>query len=191
MLGRVVSKIEHLQAASGLQGSREGALFSKNMSEEWFQDRPRCSVRGRTHWSWTQLPLPSTVTASYGHSTTLERSIKANLSVIVSSMNLKVENNERQSRALICDASCIQAILKRLHWEKFLAEAKFQRSPNSFRQAVEAQDLQLLNDALMCHEHRDTAAKIYVDMENATGDKKLALAANVCLYLVLPFADFS
>ncbi|CAL5012402.1 unnamed protein product [Urochloa decumbens] len=40
----------------------------------------------------------------------------------------------------LCDTSCLQALSKRIHNGKFVAEAKFQQSPEAYRLAIEAQD---------------------------------------------------
>ncbi|KAI9073781.1 hypothetical protein K1719_044278 [Acacia pycnantha] len=70
MLRRVVSKIEHLQAAfRGFKVPEKVPFFQRTCRKNGsaLTLMPQCR---RTHWSWTQLPLPSIVTASYDHSTT-------------------------------------------------------------------------------------------------------------------------
>ncbi|KAJ0252993.1 Chorismate mutase 1 [Hirschfeldia incana] len=45
----------------------------------------------------------------------------------------------------VCDAICLQSLSKRIHYGKFVAEAKFQASPEAYESAIKAQD----KDALM------------------------------------------
>ncbi|CAN7025762.1 hypothetical protein BRARA_F03097 [Brassica rapa] len=45
----------------------------------------------------------------------------------------------------VCDAICLQSLSKRIHYGKFVAEAKFQASPEAYEPAIKAQD----KDALM------------------------------------------
>lgn len=47
--------------------------------------------------------------------------------------------------AATCDTICLQALSKRIHYGKFVAEAKFQKSPEEYIPAIKAQD----KDALM------------------------------------------
>ncbi|KAL6845506.1 hypothetical protein ACP4OV_025001 [Aristida adscensionis] len=46
----------------------------------------------------------------------------------------------------LCDTICLQALSKRIHYGKFVAEAKFQESPEAYMPAIIAQDrVQLMN----------------------------------------------
>ncbi|KAF3338951.1 chorismate mutase 3 [Carex littledalei] len=40
----------------------------------------------------------------------------------------------------VCDTMCLQALSKRIHYGKFVAEAKFQESPELYEPAIKAQD---------------------------------------------------
>uniref|UniRef100_A0A804QZ38 Chorismate mutase n=1 Tax=Zea mays TaxID=4577 RepID=A0A804QZ38_MAIZE len=40
----------------------------------------------------------------------------------------------------LCDTTCLQALSKRIHYGKFVAEAKFQESPEAYTPAIIAQD---------------------------------------------------
>ncbi|CAI8595251.1 unnamed protein product [Vicia faba] len=40
----------------------------------------------------------------------------------------------------VCDVMCLQALSKRIHYGKFVAEAKFQANPDSYKAAIIAQD---------------------------------------------------
>lgn len=48
----------------------------------------------------------------------------------------------------VCDTICLQALSKRIHYGKFVAEAKFQASPDAYEAAIRAQDKQKLMDLL-------------------------------------------
>ncbi|KAL0554997.1 hypothetical protein IC582_008928 [Cucumis melo] len=48
----------------------------------------------------------------------------------------------------VCDTICLQALSKRIHYGKFVAEAKFQASPDAYEAAIKAQDKQKLMDML-------------------------------------------
>ncbi|KAJ6835360.1 chorismate mutase 1, chloroplastic-like [Iris pallida] len=40
----------------------------------------------------------------------------------------------------VCDTICLQALSKRIHYGKFVAEAKFQEAPDGYKPAIRAQD---------------------------------------------------
>ncbi|XP_039809513.1 chorismate mutase 1, chloroplastic isoform X4 [Panicum virgatum] len=68
----------------------------------------------------------------------------------------------------LCDTSCLQALSKRIHYGKFVAEAKFQESPEVYSPAIKAQDpfqlMQLLTYETVerAIEHRvEAKAKIF------------------------------
>ncbi|KFK33786.1 hypothetical protein AALP_AA5G060100 [Arabis alpina] len=48
----------------------------------------------------------------------------------------------------VCDAVCLQSLSKRIHYGKFVAEAKFQASPEAYESAIKAQDKDALMDML-------------------------------------------
>ncbi|KAJ7971026.1 Chorismate mutase [Quillaja saponaria] len=48
----------------------------------------------------------------------------------------------------VCDTMCLQALSKRMHYGKFVAEAKFRASPDSYEAAIRAQDKGKLMDLL-------------------------------------------
>ncbi|XP_041008272.1 chorismate mutase 1, chloroplastic-like [Juglans microcarpa x Juglans regia] len=50
--------------------------------------------------------------------------------------------------AAVCDTLCLQALSKRIHYGKFVAEAKFRASPGTYEAAIRAQDRQRLMDML-------------------------------------------
>jgi chorismate mutase len=68
----------------------------------------------------------------------------------------------------LCDTTCLQALSKRIHYGKFVAEAKFQESPEAYMPAIIAQDGDLLMQLLTYEtveraiEHRvEAKAKIF------------------------------
>ncbi|XP_054810536.1 chorismate mutase 1, chloroplastic [Prosopis cineraria] len=48
----------------------------------------------------------------------------------------------------VCDTLCLQALSKRIHYGKFVAEAKFQESPREYAAAIEAKDRKRLMEML-------------------------------------------
>ncbi|KAK7340590.1 hypothetical protein VNO77_21297 [Canavalia gladiata] len=48
----------------------------------------------------------------------------------------------------VCDTMCLQALSKRIHYGKFVAETKFQASPDAYKAAIIAQDKDRLMDML-------------------------------------------
>ncbi|CAN0857758.1 Chorismate mutase 1, chloroplastic [Linum grandiflorum] len=40
----------------------------------------------------------------------------------------------------VCDTICVQALSKRIHYGKYVAESKFRENPNEYKAAIEAQD---------------------------------------------------
>ncbi|KAJ4960085.1 hypothetical protein NE237_019995 [Protea cynaroides] len=64
----------------------------------------------------------------------------------------------------VCDTMCLQALSKRIHYGKFVAEAKFQASPTVYEAAIKEQDRdQLL--ALLTYETVEAAIKDRVEMK--------------------------
>ncbi|KAK7266483.1 hypothetical protein RIF29_19127 [Crotalaria pallida] len=48
----------------------------------------------------------------------------------------------------VCDTICLQALSKRIHYGKFVAEAKFQAAPDAYKAAIIEQDKEKLMDML-------------------------------------------
>ncbi|KAI5442894.1 chorismate mutase 1, chloroplastic [Lathyrus oleraceus] len=48
----------------------------------------------------------------------------------------------------VCDVMCLQALSKRIHYGKFVAEAKFQAAPDSYKAAIIAHDKEKLMEML-------------------------------------------
>ncbi|CAA7393520.1 unnamed protein product [Spirodela intermedia] len=79
----------------------------------------------------------------------------------------------------VCDTICLQALSKRIHYGKFVAEAKFQATPDTYVAAIRAQDrdriMRLLTYEIVeskVKERVETKAKIYGQEIHEEGDCK-------------------
>ncbi|KAI3669972.1 hypothetical protein L6452_41503 [Arctium lappa] len=61
---------------------------------------------------------------------------------------VKEGNDGNCGSAATCDSTCLQALSKRIHYGKFVAEAKFRASPADYEAAIKAQDRKKLMDLL-------------------------------------------
>ncbi|KAG0468560.1 hypothetical protein HPP92_017888 [Vanilla planifolia] len=57
---------------------------------------------------------------------------------------VKGGNDGNCGSSAVCDTICLQALSKRIHYGKFVAEAKFLESPEVYKAAIKAQDEALL-----------------------------------------------
>ncbi|XP_054806948.1 chorismate mutase 1, chloroplastic-like [Prosopis cineraria] len=64
----------------------------------------------------------------------------------------------------VCDTMCLQALSKRVHYGKFVAEAKFQASPDEYREAIIPQDKDKLMD-MLTYPQVEEAIKSRVEMK--------------------------
>ncbi|MQL74096.1 hypothetical protein Taro_006472, partial [Colocasia esculenta] len=64
----------------------------------------------------------------------------------------------------VCDTICLQALSKRIHYGKFVAEAKFQASTDVYETPIKSQDKDLLMH-LLTYETVETAIKERVEMK--------------------------
>ncbi|XP_058727419.1 chorismate mutase 1, chloroplastic-like [Vicia villosa] len=53
---------------------------------------------------------------------------------------VKEGDDANYGSSAVCDVMCLQALSKRIHYGKFVAEAKFQANPDSYEAAIIAQD---------------------------------------------------
>ncbi|KAK4367575.1 hypothetical protein RND71_011367 [Anisodus tanguticus] len=67
----------------------------------------------------------------------------------------------------VCDTICLQALSKRIHYGKFVAEAKFRASPDVYEAAIKAQDRNGLMD-LLTYPIVEEAIKRRVEMKTKT-----------------------
>ncbi|KAJ8643970.1 hypothetical protein MRB53_005718 [Persea americana] len=76
-------------------------------------------------------------------------------------------NDGNCGSSAVCDTMCLQALSKRIHYGKFVAEAKFRASPIIYEAAIRAQDrAQLLH--LLTYETVEAAIKERVEMKAKT-----------------------
>ncbi|XP_022850746.1 chorismate mutase 1, chloroplastic-like [Olea europaea var. sylvestris] len=69
--------------------------------------------------------------------------------------------------AATCDTLCLQVLSKRIHYGKFVAEAKFRASPDVYKAAIKAQDKDQLMD-LLTYPIVEEAIKKRVEMKTRT-----------------------
>ncbi|KAL4867526.1 hypothetical protein BDV12DRAFT_171101 [Aspergillus spectabilis] len=58
------------------------------------------------------------------------------------------ETQENYGSAATCDVSCLQALSRRIHFGKFVAESKFQKEPERFVKLIKAEDRQGIDEAI-------------------------------------------
>lgn len=69
--------------------------------------------------------------------------------------------------AAVCDTICLQALSKRIHYGKFVAEAKFLESPFVYEAAIKAQDRERLM-GLLTYEKVEAAVRERTEMKAKT-----------------------
>ncbi|KAI4354520.1 hypothetical protein L6164_003373 [Bauhinia variegata] len=79
--------------------------------------------------------------------------------------------------AAVCDTLCLQALSKRIHYGKFVAEAKFQESPTVYEDAIKAKDRKRLLE-LLTYETVEAAVKKRVEMKAATYSQVVSVDEN-------------
>ncbi|GMQ05569.1 hypothetical protein CsSME_00050545 [Camellia sinensis var. sinensis] len=82
------------------------------------------------------------------------------------------------SSAAVCDTICLQAFSKRIHYGKFVAEAKFRASPDAYEAAIRAQDMTRLMD-LLTYPTVEETIKRRVEMKAKTYGKEVTDNNNV------------
>jgi chorismate mutase len=58
------------------------------------------------------------------------------------------EAKENYGSAATCDVNCLQALSRRIHFGKFVAESKFQKDTDRFVELIKAKDVKGLNEAI-------------------------------------------
>ncbi|GER37402.1 chorismate mutase [Striga asiatica] len=76
--------------------------------------------------------------------------------------------------AATCDTMCLQALSKRIHYGKFVAEAKFRASRNVYEVAIKAQDGAQLMD-LLTYAAVEEAVKRRVEMKTETYGQEVTM----------------
>ncbi|XP_027187433.1 chorismate mutase 3, chloroplastic isoform X2 [Cicer arietinum] len=69
--------------------------------------------------------------------------------------------------AAVCDTLCLQALSKRIHYGKFVAEAKFQERPSVFEAAIKVKDTKRLLE-LLTYETVEASVQKRVEMKART-----------------------
>ncbi|MCI03925.1 chorismate mutase chloroplastic-like, partial [Trifolium medium] len=69
--------------------------------------------------------------------------------------------------AAVCDTLCLQALSKRIHYGKFVAEAKFQECPSVYEAAIKLKDKKRLME-LLTYETVETSVQKRVEMKART-----------------------
>ncbi|XVF85863.1 hypothetical protein PTKIN_Ptkin17bG0152000 [Pterospermum kingtungense] len=69
--------------------------------------------------------------------------------------------------AAFCDTICLQSLSRRIHYGKFVAEAKFRESPRAYEDAIRAKDRTRLME-MLTYETVEAAVKKRVDMKAKT-----------------------
>ncbi|CAL5369850.1 unnamed protein product [Camellia sinensis] len=87
-------------------------------------------------------------------------------------------DNGNCGSAAVCDTICLQALSKRIHYGKFVAEAKFRASPAAYEAAIRAQDRTRLMD-LLTYPTVEEAIKRRVEMKAKTYGKEVTDNNNV------------
>ncbi|KAL2240385.1 chorismate mutase 1, chloroplastic-like [Sesamum indicum] len=76
--------------------------------------------------------------------------------------------------AATCDTICLQTLSKRIHYGKFVAEAKFRASPDVYKAAIKAQDRTRLMD-LLTYPAVEEAIKQRVEMKTRTYGQEVTM----------------
>uniref|UniRef100_A0A3Q7FBA0 Chorismate mutase n=1 Tax=Solanum lycopersicum TaxID=4081 RepID=A0A3Q7FBA0_SOLLC len=85
---------------------------------------------------------------------------------------VKEGNDGNSGSTAVCDTICLQALSKRIHYGKFVAEAKFRASPDVYKAAIKAQDRDGLMD-LLTYPTVEEAIKNRVEMKTKTYGQEL------------------
>ncbi|MED6221552.1 Chorismate mutase 1-like protein [Stylosanthes scabra] len=89
---------------------------------------------------------------------------------------VKQGNDGNYGSTSVCDTICLQALSKRIHYGKFVAEAKFQASPDAYKDAIKAQDKDRLMEMLTYAEVEE-AIKRRVEMKAKTFGQEVDINA--------------
>uniref|UniRef100_A0A7N0UH05 Chorismate mutase n=1 Tax=Kalanchoe fedtschenkoi TaxID=63787 RepID=A0A7N0UH05_KALFE len=80
---------------------------------------------------------------------------------------VKEGNDGNCGSTAVCDTLCLQALSKRIHYGKYVAEAKFRASPNAYKPAIISQDRGQLMD-MLTYQTVEEAIKRRVEMKTRT-----------------------
>lgn len=74
----------------------------------------------------------------------------------------------------VCDVACLQAISRRIHYGKFVAEAKFRDSSKEYEPAIRAQDREALMN-LLTFENVEAMVQRRVELKTMTYGQEVNL----------------
>ncbi|PIA62924.1 hypothetical protein AQUCO_00200737v1 [Aquilegia coerulea] len=80
---------------------------------------------------------------------------------------VKEGNDGNCGSTAVCDTTCLQVLSKRIHYGKFVAEAKYRASPAVYDDAIRAQDSSQLM-ALLTYEAVEDAVQHRVEVKTRT-----------------------
>ncbi|KAJ9173240.1 hypothetical protein P3X46_016398 [Hevea brasiliensis] len=87
---------------------------------------------------------------------------------------VKDGNDGNTGSTAVCDTICLQALSKRIHYGKFVAEAKYRASPDAYEAAIRAQDRERLMD-LLTYKKVEEAIKKRVEMKAITFGQEVTI----------------
>ncbi|CDP02271.1 unnamed protein product [Coffea canephora] len=87
---------------------------------------------------------------------------------------VKEGDDSNYGSAAVCDTICLQALSKRIHYGKFVAEAKYRASPDVYNAAIKAQDSTRLM-ALLTYPEVEEVIKKRVEMKTRTYGQEVTL----------------
>ncbi|KDP41260.1 hypothetical protein JCGZ_15667 [Jatropha curcas] len=87
---------------------------------------------------------------------------------------VKAGNDGNCGSAAVCDTMCLQALSRRIHYGKFVAEAKFQESRAEYEAAIRAQDRAKLME-LVTNESVEAIIKKRVEMKAKTFSRDITI----------------
>ncbi|KAG1347853.1 chorismate mutase 3, chloroplastic [Cocos nucifera] len=90
---------------------------------------------------------------------------------------VKEGNDGNCGSSAVCDTICLQALSKRIHYGKFVAEAKFQEAPDVYEPAIKAQDGDQLM-RLLTYESVETAIKKRVEVKARIFGQEITVGEN-------------
>ncbi|XP_002512128.3 chorismate mutase 3, chloroplastic, partial [Ricinus communis] len=91
---------------------------------------------------------------------------------------VKTGNDGNCGSAAVYDTMCLQALSRRIHYGKFVAEAKFRESPAVYEAAIKKQDGKKLME-LLTYEFVEAAVKKRVEMKAKIFGRDITIASQV------------
>ncbi|AES96926.2 chorismate mutase 3, chloroplastic isoform X2 [Medicago truncatula] len=87
---------------------------------------------------------------------------------------VKAGDDGNSGSAAVCDTLCLQALSKRIHYGKFVAEAKFQECPSVYEAAIKAKDRKRLLE-LLTYESVEESVQKRVEMKARTFSQEVKI----------------